>query len=372
MNCEYFGKCGSCKLDFDYTKQLKIKIEQTILNFEEFNIKNLDIIKSIPKHFRNRAEFRIWHNGNEINYAMNGVEKKSITKIKDCLIVNKAIFLLMPKLKDKIQHIEILREKLFAVEFLSSNLDEILVTLIYHKKVTDDFLNTARKLENELGIKIILRSRKIRMVVSKDFVNEELKIFDKIYKYKIFENSFTQPNGFVNQKMVEWVKDNLGNNRKDLIETYCGHGNFTIALSDKFDKVLATEISKTSIKSAILNCQLNNVENIKFIRLSSNELSQAIDKTRIFKRLDGIDLDNYNFSHIFIDPPRAGLDEESLNLVKRFDNIIYISCNQETLKRDLSRLKNYNIIKFAIFDQFVYTNHIESGVFLHKIDKIFL
>ncbi len=368
MNCEYFGSCGSCKSDLSYDEQLEIKKNLTIENFAEFGVKNLDIITSPHWHFRNRAEFRIWHDGDEINYAMNGTRKNEIVKIQNCLIVNQNIFALMPKMIEKIRNIEILREKLFAVEFLSSNLGEILLTLIYHKKVTDEFLVPARKLENELGIKIILRSRKIRVVVSEDFIDEKLKIFDKIYRYKIFENSFTQPNGAVNQKMIEWVKSNLGENRKDLIETYCGHGNFTIALSDKFDKVLATEISKTSIKSAILNCELNDVINTKFIRLSSSELSLAIDKTRIFRRLDGINLDSYNFSHIFIDPPRAGLDEESLNLAKRFDNIIYISCNQETLKRDLSKLlPDFKIEKFAIFDQFVYTHHIESGVILRKI-----
>jgi len=58
-------------------------------------------------------------------------------------------------------------------------------------------------------------------------------------------------------------------------------------------------------------------------------------------------------------------------LVKKFDNIIYVSCSQETLKRDLKELiDEYEIINFAIFDQFAYTSHIETGVILRKINLI--
>ena len=53
----------------------------------------------------------------------------------------------------------------------------------------------------------------------------------------------------------------------------------------KFNKVLATEISKTSIKSALRNCALNNIENIDFIRMSSEEFVEALNEVRVFNRL---------------------------------------------------------------------------------------
>ena len=67
----------------------------------------------------------------------------------------------------------------------------------------------------------------------------------------------------------------------DLCELYCGGGNFTIPLSKKFNKVIATEISKTSIKSAKENCALNDVQNIDFIRMSSEEFVEAY--TNLFR-----------------------------------------------------------------------------------------
>lgn len=69
-----------------------------------------------------------------------------------------------------------------------------------------------------------------------------------------------------------------------------------------------------------------------------------------------------------MDPPRSGLDDTTRALAKDFEQIIYISCNPETLHRDLKELtKTHEIVRFALFDQFAYTNHIESGVILKKI-----
>ena len=84
-------------------------------------------------------------------------------------------------------------------------------------------------------------------------------------------------------------------------------------------------------------------------------------------KLKNIDLKSYNFSTIFVDPPRAGLDDTTRELVKEFEQIIYISCNPETLHRDLEELtKTHTIENFALFDQFSYTHHIESGLILKK------
>jgi tRNA (uracil-5-)-methyltransferase len=170
-----------------------------------------------------------------------------------------------------------------------------------------------------------------------------------------------------NIKMIEWVLENTSESSSDLCELYCGGGNFTIPLSTKFNKVLATEISKTSIKSALRNCSLNEIDNIEFIRMSAEEFTEALEFKRDFRRLKDVDLKSYDFDTIFMDPPRAGLDDITRDLGKDFNKIIYISCNPETLHRDLQELtKTHKIVRFALFDQFSYTNHIESGVVLEK------
>ncbi|MDY0051189.1 MAG: tRNA (uridine(54)-C5)-methyltransferase TrmA [Aliarcobacter sp.] len=373
MNCKYFGRCASCTLhDKSYEEQLDFKVQREKERFSNFTKMDFDIIKSSDKNFRNRAEFRIWWNKDEndnhtISYAMNDFDK-NVLEIDSCQIVSPHIQEIMPKLLDLIKKEKELENKLFAVEFLGSTTNDLLVTLIYHRKLDDSWSELAKKLELELNIKIIGRSRKQKVILTNDLISETLNINNQDFKFEYQEGGFTQPNTNVNIQMIEWVLNNINSSDKDLCELYCGGGNFTIPLSIKFSKVLATEISKTSIKSALINCSLNDVLNIQFIRMSAEEFVQGLQGLRTFERLKDVNLKDYNFDTIFMDPPRAGLDDVTRALAKDFDQIIYISCNPETLHRDLYELtKTHKITKFALFDQFAYTNHIESGVILKKL-----
>jgi tRNA (uracil-5-)-methyltransferase len=368
MNCEYFKLCGGCTLgDKTYEEQLALKIDKEEVRFKEFYCGDIDIVKSEDGAFRDRVEFRIFHKQDNISYAMSDINKKLLL-IDSCSIVNKNIANIMDKLLYEIKDNELLKKRFFSVEFLVSTTNDMLITMIYHKKLDDNWIEEARKLEKKLNIKLIGRSRKQKIVISEDFVREELFIDCVPFIFHHFEGSFTQPNGKVNIQMVQWVLNNI-EAKDDLCELYCGSGNFTLPLSKKFNKVLATEISKTSIKSAKLNTNLNNITNIKFIRMSSCEFVDAKNMVREFRRLklENVVLDEYNFSTIFVDPPRAGLDDTTRSLVKDFQQIIYISCNPNTLYQDLKELtKTHTIKRFALFDQFAFTNHIECGVILTK------
>ena len=373
MNCEYFGKCASCVLyDKSYEEQLNFKLQREKERFSDFTTMDFDIIKSEEKAFRNRAEFRIWwekdENGNEIlSYAMNDFNK-NILEINSCQIVSSHIQEIMPKLLKLLMEDLILSYKLFAVEFLDSSTNDMLVTLIYHKKLDEQWNKLAKKIEEKLNIKVMGRSRKQKIILSSESINETLNINSQNFKFAYQEGGFTQPNTNVNIQMIEWVLNNIETSSNDLCELYCGGGNFTIPLSTKFNKVLATEISKTSIKSALKNCELNNINKIGFIRMSAEEFVQGLQEVREFNRLKDVNLKDYNFDTIFMDPPRSGLDDTTRALAKDFEQIIYISCNPETLHRDLKELtKSHEIVRFALFDQFAYTNHIESGVILKKI-----
>ena len=169
--------------------------------------------------------------------------------------------------------------------------------------------------------------------------------------------------------MLTWACDAAQNLGKDMLELYCGNGNFTLPLSQHFNQVLATEVSKTSVNAAQWNIEANQITNLKIARLSAEEFTEAYTQNREFRRLQeqGIDLKNYDFSTIFVDPPRAGVDDETLKLVARFDNVLYISCNPETLRANLDTLcQTHTIERTALFDQFPFTHHIESGVWLKK------
>lgn len=368
MKCSSFGECGSCTLyGMSYEEQLDSKLEKVGGLLSPYYDGEIEIFDSPQSHYRARAEFRIWHEDGGCGYAMGRRGGKGAVVIEECPKVIVPIERAMESLIEKINSSDELSYRLFAVEFLSSTAGDTLVTMIYHRRLGEEWLQEAVGIEKDCGLKVIGRSRKQKVVVSDEYIVEELDIDGKLYRYRHYEGGFTQPNPFVNAKMIGWAMERCRDAEGDLLEAYCGLGNFTIPLSERFDRVLATEISKNSIRAAKENRELNGAENIEFVRMSSEEVVVALEGGREFRRLAGIDLDGYDFRTILVDPPRAGLDGDTARLASRMDRIVYISCNPVTLARDLDRLSStHRAESAAIFDQFPYTEHVECGVVLRR------
>lgn len=356
-----------------YQQQLDAKIERIQTQFSEFNPPSLEVFASPEQHFRMRAEFRIWHTDDEMFYAMferDADQQKKVVRIDEFPIADQSINTLMPILLTELKSNEVLAKRLFEVHFLATLKGEILVTLVYRAPLNEAWEASAKQLAEKLNIKIVGRSRGQKLVLSDEFVVEELQVFERKFQYKQIESSFTQPNAQVCQKMLEWACNAAESSEKDLLELYCGNGNFTLPLSLKFNRVLATELAKSSVYAAQWNIQENQIDNIQVARLSAEEFTQAYNGEREFRRLQEaeIDIQSYQFDSVFVDPPRAGIDDDTLKLLQGFNHIIYISCNPDTLHDNLKTLlQTHKIVKFAMFDQFPYTHHIESGVLLEKI-----
>lgn len=363
MECEYFGVCGSCRLyETGYEGQLTTKKQTIEEQFSPYFNGELTVFVSQESHFRSRAEFKVYHDEEGSFYAMNRLDKQGAVKITNCSIVHPAIAALMIPLLEAITHHD-LGHKLFGIDFLTNTKGNVLVSMIYHKALDEIWKTKAKMIEKDLNIHIIGRSRKQKIVLSQDYVIETLRIRDRDYHYVHIENSFTQPNPRVNEQMVTWSLEQLEGIGGDLLELYCGAGNFTIPFSTQFDRVLATEISKASIVAAKKNTHLNHVDTIEFVRLSAEEFTQALDGVRTFRRLEGLEVSDYHLTTLFVDPPRSGLGEEPCRFAARFDHILYISCNPETLLRDLEQLsQTHKVHAIALFDQFPYTHHLEMGV----------
>jgi tRNA (uracil-5-)-methyltransferase len=352
----------------EYQAQLAEKIAIFKQDFAEFPFPEPVVFESTEKHFRMRAEFRIWHKGPVSTYCMfSDDEFKRAYDITEFPIGSELMNRLMAELMAEINSNEILRTKLFQIDFLTTLSGQALISLIYHRKLDDEWVAVARELQTKLNIFVIGRSKGQKIVVEQDFVIEQLTVGHKQFRYQQIESSFTQPNALVCEKMLAWAVEKSENWGGDLIELYCGNGNFTLPLAQNFTHVLATELTKPSVKSALYNMDLNQVDNVAIARLSSEDFSQAMDKVRTFNRLEGIDLDSYNFTSIFVDPPRSGMDPHTTSITQRYENIMYISCNPVTLRENLKTIsQTHDITNVALFDQFPYTHHLEVGVTLRK------
>lgn len=364
--------------DNTYQAQLANKVARIQKQFACFEPPMLEIHQSPISHFRMRAEFRIWHSDDDMFYAMferDEAGKKTVIRLDEFPIATRQINELMSVLLTELKANAVLSERIFEIHFLNTLKGDMLVSLIYHKKLDQTWQDLAGALADRLGIKIIGRSRGQKIVISDDFVIEQMTVEvqggKQTFYYQQIEGGFSQPNAQVCQAMLNFacdVADSIAN-KQDLLELYCGNGNFTLPLSGYFKKVLATELSKSSVNAARWAITHNGISNIDIARLSAEDFGQAHKGVREFRRLleAGIDMNDYAFNTVFVDPPRAGVDDQTLKILQDFDNIIYISCNPDTLFDNLLTLtQTHDIRRMALFDQFPYTHHIESGVWLSR------
>lgn len=356
-----------------YETQLREKIARYEADFADCALPAPTIHRSAPSHYRLRAEFRIWRHRDEsgrelIDYAMFDPENpKQPVLMRDYPVACAAICELMPRLRDAVLTSDLLRHRYYAVEFLATLSGDMLVTMIYHKKLDNDWESTARALAAELGIRIIGRSKGQKLVLENDWVQEAFELDGRQLRYRQLEGGFTQPNGGVNRQMLAWARQQATGLGGDLLELYCGNGNFTVALAPLFDRVLATEMAKTSVQAAQINLADNGIDNTTLVRLASEEISAALAGRESFQRLKDVDLASYRFSTLFVDPPRSGLDPATLALAQGFEHILYISCNPQTLRANVGELlATHEITAAAAFDQFPYTHHLEAGVLLKR------
>jgi len=344
--------------------------------------KELEVFRSPLTNFRMRANFNIWRdkprddNPANMYYAMFEKEdnRNVPCEIKSFPCGSVLMNTLMQKFMEALKEFSALSFTLFEVRFVTTQSDNAVITLCYKCPMKPEWQAEADKAALLLNVKIVGRSRKVKKIAGGDETIEEIyTVNNRALKYCQTEGAFSQPNAKVCEKMLEWALNVTNDSHdRDLLELYCGGGTFTAAMAQNFRKVLATEISKASVELANRTFKANDVNNIKILRLSSEEFTEAYEEKRTFQRVTDakIQFKDYDISTVLVDPPRAGLDPATCALLCRFDKIVYISCNPVTLARDVGVMsETHRVERIAAFDQFPYTHHLEGGVLLIKKDS---
>ncbi|WP_431296743.1 tRNA (uridine(54)-C5)-methyltransferase TrmA [Rahnella sp. PAMC 25559] len=356
-----------------YDDQLAEKTARLTAMMSPFHAPQVDVFRSPVSHYRMRAEFRVWHDEGDLYHIMFDQQTKARMRVDQFPAASELINRLMPVLIAAVKQDPALRRKIFQIDYLSTRSGKIIASLLYHRKLDDEWQQAATALRDQLradgfDIQLIGRAAKTKIMLDQDYIDEVLPVAGRDMIYRQVENSFTQPNAEMNIQMLEWALKATENSSGDLLELYCGNGNFSLALARNFRRVLATEIAKPSVAAAQFNIAANHIDNVQIIRMAAEDFTQALNGVREFRRLQDVDLSEYECNTIFVDPPRSGLDDETVKMVAGYDRILYISCNPETLCANLETLsKTHRVTRLALFDQFPYTHHMESGVLLEKI-----
>ena len=139
--------------------------------------------------------------------------------------------------------------------------------------------------------------------------------------------------------------------RETVLDAYCGIGTIGITASDRAKQVIGVELNRDAVGDAIVNARLNGIKNCWFTAADAGEYMEQMARGGMRPDL------------VFLDPPRAGSDERFLSSLLRCapKKVVYVSCDPETLARDLGVLTKggYRVKKLRPVDMFPYTRHIE-------------
>jgi len=162
---------------------------------------------------------------------------------------------------------------------------------------------------------------------------------------------FTQVNPRVNRKMVNLTLDLLEVNENDqVLDAFCGIGNFSLPLARKAGRVLGLENALASVERARENAIQNGIKNVQF------EVLDLFMQENLIQEFN-------SFNKVLVDPPRTGALALCKKLAKsRVKKVVYVSCNPRTLARDAQILveNGYQLRQLGIIDMFPHTTHVES------------
>lgn len=337
VKCPYFYKCGGCVLQsLSYDNTINFKLNKVLNLFNKYNLSiTPEIIKnSNDYNYRNKIKLVVVDG--KIGYYE--VNSHTLVEINECIIASRAINKVIPLLKN----INIING---SIIIRSNQLEEILIVIETNDKIDIDI---DKLKENIKLIGIVINNE---IFYGKDYL---IECINDLY-YKISYDSFFQINPYIASKLFNILKENI-DDADTVLDLYCGVGTLSLNASLKAKEVIGVEIVENAILNAIYNAKINKCNNVKFIL---NDVQDAVGKI------------NKKFDKIIIDPPRSGLTKKTIDIILDIcpKKIIYVSCDPNTLIRDILLLKDkYSIEKSYILDMFSYSYHVESIVILNIIE----
>ena len=178
--------------------------------------------------------------------------------------------------------------------------------------------------------------------------------------FRISPKSFYQVNPVQTEILYETAVAFAGlTGKEEVIDAYCGIGTIGMVAARHAKKVIGVELSKDAVRDARINAKANQIGNIEFRQGDAGkfmvDMAKKGQKTEV----------------VFMDPPRAGSDEKFLSslVTLKPEKVVYISCNPETLARDLKYLvrKGYAVKKIQPVDMFPWTGHVETVCLLSRV-----
>ncbi|MBQ3051994.1 MAG: 23S rRNA (uracil(1939)-C(5))-methyltransferase RlmD [Clostridia bacterium] len=377
--CPLAKKCGGCQLqNMTYDEQLGFKQAKCKRLLGRYGKVSPILGMEDPTHYRCKvqAAFSFDYRHRRLISGVYQSNSHRVVPVNDCLIENKkadeiivSIRRLAQSFKFQAYDEDSKRGFLRHVQVrIGYNTGEIMVVLVSGKPMFPskrNFVNALLKEHPEITTIVhnvnpyhtnLVLGPKNDVLYGKGYIEDELCGCT----FRISPGSFYQINPQQTEVLYNTAMDFAGlTGNETFFDAYCGTGTIgIIAAARGAKRVIGVELNKTAVRDAKSNARRNRIENIEFY---AGDASRFI--TEMAAAGEKVDV-------IMMDPPRAGSTEEFLTAVCKMapPKVVYVSCNPETLARDLRFLinKGYIAQKIQPVDQFPYTDHVETVVLLSK------
>lgn len=372
-NCPLYKKCGGCQLrNLTYEQQLRYKQVKCIRLLGKFCRVGEIIGMENPYHYRNKvqAAFALDRHSNIISGVYQSSSHK-IVPVTVCMTEDEKADEIIGTIRRLLKNFKLrpynedtgrgfLRHVLVKRGFKSGQIMVVLVTGTRDFPKKKDFIATLLKIHPEITTVVQnVNNQKTSMVLGNrseilfgdGYITENLGDF----VFRISPKAFYQINPVQTEVLYNTALEFAGLTGKEkVIDAYCGTGTIGIFASPKAEKVVGVELNPDAVKDARVNAKLNSAENTEFYNADAGEF------------LADAAASNEKYDVVIMDPPRSGSTVKFLKSVVKLapKTVVYVSCNPETLARDLMFLvrNGYKVKKIQPVDMFPHTNHVECVV----------
>ena len=377
-NCPVSKKCGGCQyIEMPYGEQLKKKQRAAEQLLKKYGKVNRIIGMEHPEHYRNKVHAAFaFQKGKGIVSGIYREGTHHVVPVDECLLedtkadeiivsVRKLAKSFKLKAYDEDTGYGLLRHVLVRTGHATGQIMVVLVLgspILPSKK---NFINELCKLHPEITTIILnVNNKRTSMVLGE----KQQVLYGKGYiedrlcgrTFRISPKSFYQVNAVQTEKLYHKAIEYAALSGKETaIDAYCGIGTIGLAAAERVKKVIGVELNREAVKDAVVNAKINGIKNVDFYQNDAGrfmvQLAEAGEKIDV----------------VFMDPPRSGSTEEFMEALLRLqpERVVYISCNPETLARDLGYLtaRMYRVLEMTPVDMFPFTDDVETVCLLSRI-----
>ena len=379
LPCPYAKKCGACTLqNLPYEDQLKLKQAGLVRLLGRFGRVERIVGMKDPLHYRNKVQAAFRSKSGKVVSGVYQSGSRRIIEVEDCMLEDAAAAAILASIRKlcasmKIKPFDLvtgqgfLRHVLIRRGFATGEIMVVLVTVPGEFRGERPFVNELLRRHPEITTVV----RNINPTDTPLFLGHESYVLhgegyitDRLcgLSFRISPRSFYQVNPVQTELLYQKAREYAAlTGRERVIDAYCGTGTIGLIMAAGAREVIGVEVNRDAVADAKVNARENKIKNATFYVGDAGEFMSNMAANR--ERADVA----------MLDPPRAGCSQRFLQslLTLAPKRIVYISCNPETLARDLVTLVRggYTVKKIQPFDMFPWTGHVESVVCLTRSDK---